>query len=448
MLQPSTPVPAHDRSPQSPKLPQLRKLNDELPLATIIYRSKVTQPLTAEQITELLREARARNRSLSITGMLVYDGGCFFQWFEGPSLAVAKLWTSIQRDPRHHDVQLVGRHSIDMRLFGDWEMRLAYRFADERGSQSYREDSRFDAEAVGDTVRAPTELIDRLHIPDSLLPEVWTGLAQLRGLLLAGQPDASEPLLESIDLVCELAARSVVADPEAATSFVDSLLAQGLSAESICLDLFEPAARHLGALWSEDACSEMDVTVGVCRLQALTRHLGASFRPRASKSENGRSVLVATQPGEPHMLGVGLASQFFWQAGWNVACDFPASDEALCTLLNRRWFDLLDLSFSNVFSRDHRLLVMAKTITLARAASQNRSLVVLVNGRVFLDRPELAVVVGANAAYSRIGQAVSKANRQFKAPASKAFMVTQQVLREVECRVTEQTVQSLLGTPI
>ncbi|MFS8084040.1 MAG: methyltransferase, partial [Acidobacteriota bacterium] len=146
--------------------------------------------------------------------------------------------------------------------------------------------------------------------------------------------------------------------------------------ESICLDLFEPAARHMGKLWAEEACSDMDVTAGVCRLQALTRHLGAAFRARIVANDHSRSVLLATQPGEPHMLGVGLAAQFFWQAGWNVLCEFPASDDALATLVSRRWVDLLDLSLSGVFTREHRLLSMSKTIAAARAASQNPAMVI------------------------------------------------------------------------
>ena len=376
----------------------------------------------------------------------------FFEWLEGPALAVDKLWRTIQNDPRHCDVRLLGKHSIPVRLFGDWEMRLAYgqQPNDHQGNlQNHNEtgSDSFDLEtlaSVGNSVSAPSNLLERLYAPDTLFPEVWVGLARLRDPLLPDEQHIRIPAPETLDLVSELAVRSMKNDPEIATSFVDSLLAQGLSAESICLDLFEPAARHMGKLWSEEACSDMDVTAGVCRLQALTRHLGAAFRAKTSAADDARSVLLATQPGEPHMLGVGLAAQFFWQAGWNVLCEFPASDDALATLVNRRWFDLLDLSLSGVFTREHRMLAMSKTIAAARAASQNPAMVVLVNGRVFLNRPELAVVVGANAAYSRVGQAVGKANRVLKPHGSKALIATQRLLREVECRVTENSTLPVL----
>ncbi len=454
----STPQPASERSRSrtSSKRFEIGAPDDDAPLATLIYRSRAAVEFGATELGQLLEHARNRNRSLSITGMLVYDGGHFFQWLEGPALAVDKLWRTIQNDPRHRDVRLLGKHSIPVRLFGDWEMRLAYSLQQSDQPNDFQDADQSRTEPgsdssdpvtlsnIGGSVGAPANLLERLYAPDTLFPEVWVCLARLRDPLLPDAQGTSIPALETLDLVSELALRSMRDDPDIATSFVDSLLAQGLSAESICLDLFEPAARHMGKLWSEEACSEMDVTAGVCRLQALTRHLGAAFRSRVSTPDDSRSVLLATQPGEPHMLGVGLAAQFFWQAGWNVLCEFPASDAALATLVKGRWFDLLDLSLSGVFTREHRLLAMSKTIAAARAASQNPAMVVLVNGRVFLNRPELAVVVGANAAYSRVGQAVGKANRLLKPQGSKAFIATQRLLREVECRVTENSTLPML----
>lgn len=456
--QASTPQLASDRS--RTRAPSRRfeigAPDDDAPLATLIYQSSATSELGATELAQLLEPSRTRNRSLSITGMLVYDAGSFFQWLEGPVLSVEKLWQSIQNDPRHRDVRVLGKHSIPVRLFGDWEMRLAYRSPQSDQGDERTATTEHDAgtpttfASIDNSVLAPPDLLERLYTPDTLFPEVWVGLASLHDHRSADEQNASIPALETLDLVNELAVRSMQNDPEIAVSFVDSLLAQGLSAESICLDLFEPAARQMGKLWSEEQCTDMDVTAGVCRLQALTRHLGAAFRTRTVATDDSRSVLLATQPGEPHMLGVGLAAQFFWQAGWNVLCEFPASDDALAALVSSRWFDLLDLSLSGVFTREHRLLKMSKTIAYARAASQNPAMVVLVNGRVFLNRPELAVVVGADAAYSRVGQAVGKASRMFKPPGSRAFIATQRVLREVECRVTEGSLQPtlpLVGSP-
>ena len=54
------------------------------------------------------------------------------------------------------------------------------------------------------------------------------------------------------------------------------------------------------------------------------------------------------------------------------------------------------------------------------------------------------MVVGANAAYSRGGKAMGKANRMFKPLRSKAFIATQRVLREVERRATENLMLPVL----
>ena len=60
----------------------------------------------------------------------------------------------------------------------------------------------------------------------------------------------------------------------------------------------------MGKLWAEEACSDIDVAAGVCRLQALTRQLGAAFRPRAVAADHAHFVPLATQSGELHMVGV------------------------------------------------------------------------------------------------------------------------------------------------
>jgi Sensors of blue-light using FAD len=66
-------------------------------LSTLVYQSRPVKLFTEDQLQELLVHARARNHANSITGLLVYDHGCFFQWLEGPAAAVAEIWAAIQR---------------------------------------------------------------------------------------------------------------------------------------------------------------------------------------------------------------------------------------------------------------------------------------------------------------------------------------------------------------
>jgi hypothetical protein len=57
--------------------------------------------------------------------MLVFGGGIFFQWLEGPRDNVSQLMRNLQADPRHHDfVSLGTSEEVRERLFPDWDMEL------------------------------------------------------------------------------------------------------------------------------------------------------------------------------------------------------------------------------------------------------------------------------------------------------------------------------------
>jgi len=45
--------------------------------------------------------------------------------FEGPPEHVEQLWQSIQRDTRHHGIELLVRHSTHERRFPAWSMAFS-----------------------------------------------------------------------------------------------------------------------------------------------------------------------------------------------------------------------------------------------------------------------------------------------------------------------------------
>jgi hypothetical protein len=162
--------------------------------------------------------------------------------------------------------------------------------------------------------------------------------------------------------------------------------------------LLEPAARNLGDLWSEDACSEFDVTLGLCRMQTAMRLLGAGSMRRTASRSPGPAVLIAPEPGELHQFGAALDSEVMWNAGWAPHSAFPSDDKALQDMLAGTWFDALDVSLSAAFRREHWLPRLTRTIADARRASQNPALVVLVGGRIFVEQKTARTQVGADAA--------------------------------------------------
>jgi Sensors of blue-light using FAD len=94
-------------------------------LERLLYRSKATNTLGSLHLFNMLSEARAKNAALGITGHLLYTEEVFVQCIEGTPEAVASLWCSLQRDVRHHDIELLARGPLENRRFSDWSMAFS-----------------------------------------------------------------------------------------------------------------------------------------------------------------------------------------------------------------------------------------------------------------------------------------------------------------------------------
>jgi methanogenic corrinoid protein MtbC1 len=196
-------------------------------------------------------------------------------------------------------------------------------------------------------------------------------------------------------------------DPGVASAFVDTVLNRGASLEAVCLELLAPAARELGLLWEEDACDFMQVTVGLCRLHQVLRELSPAFDCVQFPQKGHREILLAPYPGEQHTFGVTLVAQFLRRAGWDVTQGSPGTVADLLALMRQNSFVLIGLSVGLDRSREE----LAQTIRSIREQSRNRSIGVLVGGPLFVDNPDLAVSVGADATASNGRDAVHQAER-------------------------------------
>ena len=94
-------------------------------LERLLYRSKATNTLGSLHLFNMLSEARAKNALLGITGHLLYTEEMFVQCIEGTPKAIASLWESLQRDPRHYDLELLARGPLETRRFNDWSMAFS-----------------------------------------------------------------------------------------------------------------------------------------------------------------------------------------------------------------------------------------------------------------------------------------------------------------------------------
>lgn len=91
-------------------------------LSHLVYVSTASEPMNEPDLAALLAQARERNERNDITGMLLYKDRRFIQLLEGHEEHVKKIFDSIKRDDRHHDVQLLWFRYAQYREFPDWTM--------------------------------------------------------------------------------------------------------------------------------------------------------------------------------------------------------------------------------------------------------------------------------------------------------------------------------------
>jgi MerR family transcriptional regulator, light-induced transcriptional regulator len=263
--------------------------------------------------------------------------------------------------------------------------------------------------AGADAERNPTESEARMaRLVRTIEGEIVPRLVLARRVVSAsaGAAAATGRTPDDID-VKELVRLLLTHDVGVASAYVETVRQRGASLESVCLALLAPAARELGLLWEEDECDFMQVTVGLCRLHHLLRELSPEFRTESAERRVERNILLAPVPGDQHTFGITLVAQFLRKAGWEVWHEFPANGAEILDIVRQNWFAVVGLSVGS----ETRIDEVAAIIRAIRHASRNRLVGVLVGGPVLVARPELAVLMGADATAVDGPMAVSKAER-------------------------------------
>lgn len=96
-------------------------------LESIVYVSSAVRLLGLEEISRILERARARNREYGVTGILLYIGGNFMQYLEGPGESLDVIYKIIEEDPHHSGLIQISREAIDNRQFDNWSMAFQTR---------------------------------------------------------------------------------------------------------------------------------------------------------------------------------------------------------------------------------------------------------------------------------------------------------------------------------
>jgi len=208
--------------------------------------------------------------------------------------------------------------------------------------------------------------------------------------------------------VCTLADLLLVDDEGACESFVESFRDRQVSLDQVLLELLAPAARQLGDRWNADECDFTQVTVGLCRIQAIVFELHQVPPVLSVEADmSGRRALLCSMPNSDHTLGVLMLAEFFRRANWDVWNDTCHHVAELEAVVSKDWFDLIGLSAST----DAQAQSMQAVIASLRQASRNPGVVVMAGGPVFQCRPELVEQVGADLTALDARDAVEQASK-------------------------------------
>lgn len=88
----------------------------------VSYISRTSEPFSSEQLLDLLMQCRTNNTKSGVTGMLLYGNSTFLQAIEGEEAVIDQLVEKIWKDPRHAEIEILGRREIEQREYNDWSM--------------------------------------------------------------------------------------------------------------------------------------------------------------------------------------------------------------------------------------------------------------------------------------------------------------------------------------
>lgn len=99
-------------------------MREDTEIFSLLYvsQSLIAPQFIEQQIEEIVAWSRQRNAALGITGCLVFTGKSFAQLLEGSRRHVEKVMASIERDPRHEQIQILEKAALDVRRCSDWSL--------------------------------------------------------------------------------------------------------------------------------------------------------------------------------------------------------------------------------------------------------------------------------------------------------------------------------------
>jgi MerR family transcriptional regulator, light-induced transcriptional regulator len=197
-------------------------------------------------------------------------------------------------------------------------------------------------------------------------------------------------------------------DEPGAVGVVQEALSAGEDSRRVYLDLLEPTLHEVGRLWELgeiDVAEEHRITNTVDRHMAETR--AAS---RNGTRPNGRRFACMTVPGDEHLLGARMVSDFLEMDGWRSS--YLGGNLSIGHALEALEADPPDLLLLSATVAQSRHAV-EDMIAAVRARPSLRSLRILVGGQLLARDPALWRRAGADGTAAGAEEAVEAARRLF-----------------------------------
>ena len=214
------------------------------------------------------------------------------------------------------------------------------------------------------------------HMPEALRRGAPVGPRLVGGTSFAGK--------SALDLAqIQLLAQACLQGLDAARQVVFGWQRQGQSLEDIYTQGITPCARLLGEWWCADRLDFAMTTIASTHLQQLLYDFSAEFLQESPQARNGWSLLLLTEPGAQHSMGLFMLSEFFKRAGWTVTVGVPQDVAEFKRLFQSDWFDAVGISVST----DRYLDTLANVLPQLKAGADNLNLRIFVGGPMALREP-------------------------------------------------------------
>lgn len=218
------------------------------------------------------------------------------------------------------------------------------------------------------------------------------------------RPDRG-PVVTAED-VARFAPLAVQCEADELLDRVEEIMARGVGVEQLFVELLAPAARYLGELWEDDRFDFLEVTMGLWRLQEVLREIaGRTVRPAGSAAP--RTALFTPMPGDLHSFGPAIVQECFSLAGWNADLLVGSTHREIVEAVAERNLDLFGLTLSH----DSHIERAASLIRAIRSVSMNPNISVMVGGRITVEQPGIATLIGADGTADTAAAAVGVADR-------------------------------------